>query len=467
MMRREDGLSLATVLILLLMVSTVAGAFVWRTNANQRQIGRAQQATAALYLAEAGAEKALWLIARGGVAPSPGSGEGSVEGYEEATGSGRFVIEKLAQQPDDVIELITMGEANGEVRRLRVTVRLVPKALGFGLFAGNVAALVRQARLYVVPVLKAKGKLERFGDIGVARHLWVEEGVTLNRLDGQEVTLRDGRVRDYALFGLASAIGADTYERERLPDLVATGEAQLTYGRDADPLYALSDLGFKYGGVKVRALRTESASMPAVDLDVYRAWARENHGNQALNKAVGERRRDRALSEKRDSQYTQEQFEQILSHLDLENRTRRGGDELGLTGIVFVEGAVKISGMLRIEDGAMVVKGSVWVADQARLEIRHSPAITTMPGLVAFHDSGKIRLSQDAVVIVDGIVLAQTGLEVFNASLDVAGAILTGQGFLNDGGTVVVRYQPAVLGTAGLTRGGDVLVRPLSWHEVR
>ena len=43
-------------------------------------------------------------------------------------------------------------------------------------------------------------------------------------------------------------------------------------------------------------------------------------------------------------------------------------------------------------------------------------------------------------------------------------AILTGQGFLNDGGLVVVRYQQDVLGTMGLSRTSHVLVLPASWQ---
>lgn len=466
MIRRQEGLSLVTVLILLLVLSMFAGAFLWRMNANQGQVGRAQQAAAALYLAEAGAEKVLWQLSQAATTV-PRGGEGSLQGYEETHGSGRFVIERVSETPEGVIEILVRGEAGGVTRRLRVTARLVPKALGFGLLAGDVAALVKQARMYVVPVLNTRKASERFGDIGVARQLWVEEGVTLNHLDGQDVTLRDGSVRDYTLFGLSSAIGVDFRDREILPDLVVTGERQLSYGRDADPLYDLSAFRLKYPGVKVRELRSEQISMPGVNLDVYRALARENLGNARVNKVVGEKTRDRLLSEKQDSLYTQEQFEGILWYLGTENRTRRQSDELGLAGVVFVEGVVNIVRSLRIDDGALVVKGMISVADRARLEVRHSPTTTTLPGLVAFQDGGKIRLAAEARVIVDGIVLAGTGLELFKASLEVSGAVLMGQGLLNDGSTIIVRYQSAVLGTIGLTRTSDVLVRPVSWHEVR
>ncbi len=466
MIRRQEGLALVTVLVLLLVLSMLAGAFVWRMNTNQGQVGRAQRATAALYLAEAGAEKALWELSHGGPGASR-NGEGSLAGYQEQQGSGRFVIEKMLETPEGVFEITVRGEIGDVARRLRVSARLVPKALGLGLYAGDVAAMVRQSRLYVIPVLKTQKASERFGDIGIALQLWVEEEAALNHLDGQEVALRDGSVHDYTLFGFSSAIGVDFREREILPDLVVTGEGQLTYGEDAAPLSNLSAFRLKYPGIRVRELKSEQISMPGVNLDVYRALARENRGNAGVNKAAGGRMRDHLLSEKMDSLYSQAQFEMMLSYLDSENRIRPSGREIRLAGTVFVEGAVKISGALRIDDGALVLKGVLSVADQARLEVRHTPASTTLPGVIAFQDGGAIKLAQGSTVIIDGIVLAETGLEAVKARLDVSGAILTGQGFLNDGSLIVVRYQPTVLGTMGLERTKDLLVRPLSWQEVR
>ncbi len=276
-----------------------------------------------------------------------------------------------------------------------------------------------------------------------------------------------GTIRDYALFGLTTAIGTVFREREILPDLVGTGETRLAYGRDFDTLDDLTALQFKYPDVRVRELRYEAVSMPGVDLEAYRALARENRGNATMNKTVGERMRDRLLTEKPDSLYTQEQFEKILGYLDGENRTRAKGKALGLVGTVFVDGIVTIRGVLHIDEGALVVKGVVRVAERARLEVRHSAAITALPGVIAFGDGGAIRLAPEATVIVDGMVLAGTGLEVYNANLDVSGAIVTGQGLLNDGGLMVVRYRPDVMRTIGVGRTAEVLVRPLSWQEVR
>lgn len=465
MTRRQEGLSLVAVLVLMVILTMLAGAFVWQMNRDQGQVGRAQRATSALYLAEAGAEKALWHLSQGG-SVAPPTNKGSLEGYQEEQGQGRFVIERIVETPEGAFEIVVRGEVGEVVRRIRVTARLVPKALGFGLYAGDVAALMHQARLYVIPFLQARKPSERFGDVAVARWLWVEDRTSLNHLDGQKVPLREGPVYDYALFGLSSSMGVAFREREILPDLVATADAPLAYGRDRDPLYDLSALRFKYPAVHVRALRSEPVTMPRVDLERYRTLARENRENAALNRAVGERMRDRDLADKKDSLYTQQQFERMLWHLDTENRGRARGKEFGLAGVVFVEGIVTIRGSLRIDEGALVVRGIIGVMERARLEVRHGPSTTALPGVIAFGDGGRIRLAQEAAVVVDGIVLAGTGLEVVRASLDVSGAILTGQGLLNDGGLVVVRYNPGVLTTIGLSRTEHVLIRPMSWQEV-
>jgi hypothetical protein len=52
------------------------------------------------------------------------------------------------------------------------------------------------------------------------------------------------------------------------------------------------------------------------------------------------------------------------------------------------------------------------------------------------------------------------------ASVDVSGAMLTGQGTLVDGGLVIIRYQMSVFNTIGLMRTPDAVVRPTSWRTL-
>lgn len=463
--RGQRGYTLVAVLVLSLVLNMLALAFVSLMNADQRHAGNAHRAAAALYLAEAGAEKALWNLARGG-SEEAHNGNESLEGYREQLGSGGLVIEKIEEHPPGTVAITVQGEVGGVVRRIRHTVRLAPKALGFGLYAGRTAALARQARLYVVPLLPQQEACARLGDNAVASHLWVEQGVGLNTLDGQPVASREGSIPDYTLFGLSSLIGVVFKEREILPDLVTAAGGPLVYGLDKYPLYDLGDLRRKYPAVAFRARRDEEVVMPRVDMEWYRSMARENYANSVINKAAGEHVRDRALVEKRESLYTQKQFEQILGYMDAQNRSRPPGTALGLAGLVFVDGAVEIVRGLRIDDGGLVVMGIVRVGEQARLEVRHGPAAVGLPGLIASGDGGRIRLEPGASVVVDGLVLANTSLEIFKGTLDVSGAVLAEQGFVNDGGLAVIRYHPDVLGTMGLTRTRNLFVRPLSWQEL-
>ncbi|MGQ0550357.1 MAG: hypothetical protein ACT4PY_11905, partial [Armatimonadota bacterium] len=195
----------------------------------------------------------------------------------------------------------------------------------------------------------------------------------------------------------------------------------------------------------------------------YRALASDNRANAAMNRAVGERALDRVLANKPDSLYTPDQFDRVLAYLE---RQRREGKDARLAGVVFVEGTLIISQTLVIEDGALIVRGSLRLEDRARLEVRHSPKTASLPGVIVSGDGGIIRLGRDAVAIVDGLLFASTGVEVLKARVDVLGAIVAGQGFVNEDGLVVVRYHPGVLRTVGLTRTEHVLLSPLTWQEL-
>ncbi|MGQ0568563.1 MAG: hypothetical protein ACT4P5_03375 [Armatimonadota bacterium] len=457
----HEGHALVSVLVLFLILTMFALAFIALMNSDQRLVGQSYRGTAALYLAEAGVQKTVWLLTHRPASGSQHAGWPS-EGYQEALGSGRFVVETMTEDAS-VLALTVRGEVGGVARRVRLTARIAPKALGFGLFAGDAVAMTGQARAYVVPCLRPQRACHRLGDIALSRDLLLEREAALNALDGRRLALREGTLPDHALFGLSSA-WADARLPDVLPDLVVTGKDELSVGMDSRPLNDLSALHRDYPGVHVKGLRTDEASMPSVDLEHYRVLAAANRGNQALNHAVGERMLDRTLREKKDSEYTPAQVEEILSYLEARRRQER--EILTLQGVIFVEGIVNISSTLPIADGALVVRGTIQVMDRARLEVRHGPTTTTLPGVIAFGDGGMIRLGQGSVAVVDGIVLASVGIEVVKASVDVSGSILTGQGFVNDDGLVVIRYQPNVLTTVGLSRTEHVLIRQLSWQEV-
>jgi hypothetical protein len=458
--RRESGQALLSVLALFVILNVFAMAFVWLMNAEQRRVGQTYREMAALYLAEAGVEKTVWLLSQ---AAGGGPGRGApTEGYEEPLGSGRFTVEHMSEE-GATLTLAVRGEAGGVIRRVRLTARIAPAALGFAVLAGDVVALTRQARTYVVPCAGPKAACRGLGDVAVSSDLLIDRDAMLNAFDGRRLALREGSVPDYSVFGLSSA-WADPRLAEVLPDLAVIGRDYLTVGTGGQPLYDTGALRRDYPGIHVRSLRSAEASVPGVDLERYRALAEANHGNQTLNQAAGDRVFDRSLRDKKDSHYTPDQFETLLAYMD--TRRRQDRETLALRGIVFVEGIVGVSRALSIQDGALVVRGTIIVMEHARLEVRHGPAASGLPGLIAFGDGGMIRLDAGSVTAVDGLVLASVGLEVRRASLEVSGAVATGQGFVNDGGLVVVRYSPRVLGTGGLARTVHVLIRPLAWQLI-
>ncbi len=90
-MRRQDGQALVMVVVVMMILQVIAWAFLARMNFEQRLAGGSTRSLAALYLAEAGLEKALVML-EDGTRPAAGADGGSLP-YQEALGSGTFTIE--------------------------------------------------------------------------------------------------------------------------------------------------------------------------------------------------------------------------------------------------------------------------------------------------------------------------------------------------------------------------------------
>lgn len=87
-----------------------------------------------------------------------------------------------------------------------------------------------------------------------------------------------------------------------------------------------------------------------------------------------------------------------------------------------------------------------------------------MPGIVAWTE-GTIQIEDHAVVIVDGLILAERDVRVAAGVLDVIGAVAARNVSVHDG-TFVVRYDSGVLATVGLKRTGRGLAEPVNWQEL-
>ncbi len=457
----QRGSALVSVVASLVVLTLLAWAFVALINTEHRLAGEAYRATAAVHLADAGTESVLWHLQHRAQADAE-NGAWLQAGHAEALGGGRFMVEGVEEQPSGLVVITARGEVGGTVRRVRRIARIVPRALGFGLF-GRDLVFAGRARTYVVPAPTRPGSRERLGDVAAQRQVWLDRDVSLNALEGRMVPLRDGAIQDYALFGLAGRPDRSDGLQEALPDIVLAEEARVIVGTREWLLTDLWTISREAPGVWVRALRRAETSAPTADLDAYQALAEQNGANQAINREVGEHWRDRQLRTKRDSLYTAEQFRRILDHLDARARE---GDTLKLAGVVFVEGAVTIERALRIDDGALVVRGDIRVADRARLEVRHAGGASSLQGVIASGDGGRIHVGHDGALIADGLVMASVGVAVQAGQVDVWGAVVAGQGFFNRDGLVVIRYHAGVMATPGLSRTAYVMVRPLGWQEL-
>jgi hypothetical protein len=131
---------------------------------------------------------------------------------------------------------------------------------------------------------------------------------------------------------------------------------------------------------------------------------------------------------------------------------------------------------MTIVDGALITEGTVRLRWGASLEVIHSAASRALPGLVTLYhdvtDQGALIVAQSARLRVHGLLYADGPIDVWEgARIDVVGAVASTSpdlSFRNLGALVVIRYDPAVLGTPGLFARDDgrVVAWVASWEEL-
>jgi hypothetical protein len=206
---------------------------------------------------------------------------------------------------------------------------------------------------------------------------------------------------------------------------------------------------------------------PDVDRAYFRRLAMENHANARLNAAAGRYAADTTLARKTDSLYTPAAFATVQSYLESARW------EHGLYGVVYVSGpaVVQDRGRLKILDGTLVAEGSIQVSQATSLTITHSAAARALPGLLAL-DEGAVMVDDEARLQVHGILYAGRSLDVGDgARMEVVGAVVGNDpliSFNSFGATVIVWYDPAVLGTPGLRvpAGAPAVVWISAWEEL-
>ncbi len=427
--------------------------------------GARLRTAAALAAAEAGVHRSLAILE--GTTPdghAPGRAWRPAAHTQSLSGAleGRFTV-SLTDTTDGAIVITSVGEVAGVSRRLRARVYLASPALLAALYGAGVVYVERPPAVTVIVPYGA----------GIRDRSWVHiaagRGIEFASTD---VSINNPSTAFEAAPGPADAPeGANGTFMGRAPEpvrlLLARG-AELTLGRDhlRVNIQQLRAMGVYVEGV---VLSTQALpSLPEVNRAYYQAMAAGNTNNGHFNEAAGKYLGDDALLGKRDSLYTWTEFEQLVGYL------RAVGLPGPLRGVIYVKdgGISLLDGQrLRIVDGALVAESTVELAGGASLEILHTAATRTLPGLVVL-DTGAIVVTQGARLRVHGLVYAMKTIDAgLDARVDIVGAVLGHDpefSFRSFGASVVVRYDPAVLGTPGLQAldGSPVVAWIAAWEEL-
>ena len=319
------------------------------------------------------------------------------------------------------------------------------------------------------------------------------------------VTLRDGTVADYQLFGFSTAPEYNPDPEADPTPWISSAFGDIIKARPAAELI-LNRCGTLHACVTVRDnitdvpgiaalrganylrhvylkdIREETFPRIALDPATLRAWAVQNTANASLNRAAG-------MRDKADSAYTRIQFYQLLFYL-------KQNPQLFLQGTVYVDGSFEFLGTLGLAQAlgsvpgtvTLAVAGDVIIDSKIAVTLRHD--LTTVagrrtPGILVVgsphpvdraretcagqrvNGSGRLVLCEGSALTVDGLVYTQDGMAVEpGARVDQVGAMYhnnrgtPNSSFMTQDATVVLRFDPLALSALGTG------IAMLSWQQV-
>ncbi len=463
--QRERGVALLAVLLLLLAVTASSAAFIWFMDQQQARSGVRYRSGAAMAAAEAGVHRALSVLEMdspdGGTPGRAWRPASYREPVQTGPLQGWFTL-SLADDPDGAIVVTSVGEVAGVTRRVRARVYLASPALLAAVHGAGVVHLERQPAAIVILPYGA----------GIGDRPWIH--IAAGR--GIEFATSDVSINDPSTTFDAGPGPVDAPESANNPTtLRAPGPARLLLARGADltlgedhqrvDVQQLRVMGVRVEGV---VLHTEGLpELPEVDRTYYQAAAAANTRNAGLNEASGQYVADGDLARKQDSLYTRTGFARLMTYLRAERPS------VPLQGVIYVAGGISLTDgqRLRITDGALVTEGTVFLGPGSSLEVTHSAATRTLPGIIAL-DRGALVVAGDARLRVHGLVYINRMVDVGrDARVDIVGAVLDNDpalSFRSFAGSVVIRYDPAVFGTSGLRvlRGAPVAAWVAAWEEL-
>ncbi|MGH2373319.1 MAG: hypothetical protein ACRDIC_07555 [bacterium] len=461
----ESGVALLIVIVLLVAMAASSASFVWFMNRQQARAGLRYRTEAALPVAEAGVHRALAILES--VAPdgwSPGR-SWRPAGYSERLRigplEGRYVL-SLVDDPDGSITITSTGDVAGVTRGVRARVYLASPALLAALYAASAVRLEDPpAATFILPYGAGIGD-RPWIHVGVGRGIWFATSeVSIN----EPTTPFEVAAGPVDPAGVGAAVVPLRPGPVRL--LLARG-AELTLGWDRQrvDVQHLRAAGVYVEGVVLRAQALPP--IPEVDRAYYQGLAAGNTANAALHEAAGHYVGDLDLARKRDSLYSAVEFERLQRYLKAEVPRPR------LHGVVYVRGGVSMTGgqSLEIRDGTLVAESTVHLIEGSTLELVHSAATRRLPAILVL-DQGALVVTNGGRLRAHGLVYVSRVIDIGErAHVDIVGAVLGNDprlSFRNLASTVVIRYDPAVLGTPGLLLRHDAVAVAwvAAWEDLR
>lgn len=463
--RSEQGMALLAVLLIALVVGGSSASFLWLMQQQQTRAGLRYRSAAATLLAEAGVHRALAVLEGAAPGTSAAGRRWRPAGYSETLSvgpvEGRFTV-VITDENDGAAVITSTGEVSGVARRLRARVYLASPALLAALYAPGLVQLQSPpTRTFILPYGAGIGD-RPWVHIAAGREVWFTRSDVLMNDLSVPFEIAPGPVDPPG----DPAAGTGPHRSSPVRILLAR-DAELTVGRTRVHVAAqqLRAVGLYVEGALLRTERLPP--LPEVDRAYFQMRAASNTANAATNAAAGKYVGNADLARKRDSLYSEIEFEQLQTYMAALIVPPR------LRGVIYLRGALLLTEgqQLRIAEGSLVVEGAVYLSHNATLEITHSPLTRTLPGLVAL-DNSTMVVTADARLQVHGLLYATKTLAIDDrARVDVVGAVLTGDpnlSFRNSFGTVVIRYDPAVMGTPGLRlpANAPVVAWVAAWEEL-
>ncbi|MDR7482467.1 MAG: hypothetical protein QN183_05805 [Armatimonadota bacterium] len=371
---------------------------------------------------------------------------------------GRFRL-SLTDEAGGVILVASTGEVGGIVRRVHARVVLASPLLGAALHAAGLVQLGNPPGATVIVPYGDSVADRRWAHLSTAHGVWFESVAVSLNAPGMPHDLAAGPADPPG--SLRDATAAAWPQPARL--VMAPG-ALITLGQTAlATVQPLRAAGVNLDG-EVRTLRGPLPP-PEVDREYYQGLAAANLSNAAVNQAAGAAHRDDRLERKQESLYSPAEFARVLAYL-------RRTPEAVLRGTVYVRGGVALSDgdRVRITGGTLVTDGTVHVVHGGTLEIVHDMATRSLAGLLVL-EPGAVVVSHGGRLRVHGLVYAGRTFDAgAEATVDSVGAVLGADpriSIRNHGARVVIRYDPAVMGTPGLRVAPDspVVAWVTTWEE--